>query len=289
MVENTRYGNKVIWAVIIVCILSALANFLPIDSVEANNQFTIQMDGKRLEIPENLGIIKDGRVFVPIRFIAEELHAQVHWDSAQQKVTIDQNQNKITLWIGSHLYRLNEVKRTVDVTPFIHQNRALVPLRFVSEALGLQVHWDPARKVVSLNSSGVAQQSLASRSADSISNDVYFLAKIIHAEARGESLLGQVAVGAVVLNRVKSRDFPNTIYEVIVEKTGPYYQFEAVQNGSFFRLEPDTNAITAAKRALGGEDPTKGALFFHNPTISKSPFMASKPVAVRIGKHDFLY
>lgn len=109
------------------------------------------------------------------------------------------------------------------------------------------------------------------------------LAKIIHAEAKGESLEGQIAVGAVVINRVKSDLFPNTIKEVIYQKG----QFTPVAKNILPR-EPQASAIEAAERALSGEDPTGGALFFYNPTISANPeYWKTRPVIKRIGNHNF--
>jgi len=289
MVENSRYGNRFAWLLLFVIIIGQILLF-PIKSVEANNQFTIQIDRKTLVVPHNTTLIKDGRIFVPIRFVAEELNADVEWNATENKVIIRKNNQVIVLKIGSNTYYMNQEKRSLDSAPIIAQKRTLVPLRLVSEALGNHVRWNPTNKVVSISTVEMnSQHTVVSRSKEIVPQETYYLAKIIHAEARGESLKGQIAVGAVILNRVHSKQFPNKIYDVIVEKWGPYYQFEAVQNGSFFRLEPDANAITAAKRALAGEDPTRGALFFHNPTTSKNSYMVAKTVSVRIGKHDFLY
>lgn len=109
------------------------------------------------------------------------------------------------------------------------------------------------------------------------------LAKLIHAEARGETLEGQVAVGAVVVNRVKSDLFPNSIKEVIYQ-TG---QFTPVDRG-VLPIIPQNSAVEAADRALAGDDPTQGALYFYNPEITAAPeFWESRPVIKQIGNHNF--
>ncbi|HHT36892.1 MAG TPA: LysM peptidoglycan-binding domain-containing protein [Firmicutes bacterium] len=109
------------------------------------------------------------------------------------------------------------------------------------------------------------------------------LARLIHAEARGESLEGQIAVGAVVINRVKSDKFPNTITEVIYQKG----QFSPISMGTMPKV-PQDSAIEAAERALAGEDPTGGALFFYNPKTTAAPdFWKTRPVIKRIGNHNF--
>lgn len=114
------------------------------------------------------------------------------------------------------------------------------------------------------------------------SDDLYLLARMIHAEARGEPYAGQVAVGAVILNRVYSGIFPDTIAGVIFQP----WQFEPVMNGQFW-LEPSATAIRAAKDALAGWDPTGGALYFFNPAKSRSSFLWSRPLLAVIGNHYF--
>lgn len=120
--------------------------------------------------------------------------------------------------------------------------------------------------------------SLSSQS----SNDLYLLAKCIHAEARGEPYSGQVAVGAVILNRVKSSKFPNTIYGVIYQP----YAFTAVADGQI-NLEPNATAYKAARDALNGWDPTYGCIYYYNPSTATSSWIWSRKVVVTIGKHNF--
>ena len=115
-----------------------------------------------------------------------------------------------------------------------------------------------------------------------VSNDLYLLAKCIHAEARGEIYVGKVAVGAVILNRVASPDFPNTIYGVIYQP----WAFTAVHDGQI-NLEPDSSAYQAAQDAMNGWDPTYGCLFYYNPDVATSSWIFSRQVVTTIGKHVF--
>lgn len=117
--------------------------------------------------------------------------------------------------------------------------------------------------------------------------DRYWLAKVIEAEAGIESLKGKIAVGAVVLNRMEDEWFPDTIRGVIFQKYRGVYQFSPVGDGRIYKVEPSEEAYEAADRALNGEDPTKGALFFYNPKISRSKYFAKKEVLVTIGNHQF--
>ena len=113
-------------------------------------------------------------------------------------------------------------------------------------------------------------------------SDTYLLARCIYAEARGESYTGQVAVGAVILNRVDSAQFPNTIAGVIYQKNA----FTAVSDGQI-NLTPDQTAINAAKDAMNGWDPTNGCLYYYNPAKATSEWIFSRETVVTIGKHVF--
>lgn len=113
-------------------------------------------------------------------------------------------------------------------------------------------------------------------------NNTYLLARLVHGEARGEPYKGKVAVAAVVLNRVKSPSFPNTIAGVIYQSGA----FDAVSDGQI-NLQPDSESIKAAKDALNGWDPTNGCLYYYNPRTATSKWMLSRPVLLTIGNHAF--
>lgn len=116
----------------------------------------------------------------------------------------------------------------------------------------------------------------------SSSSNLYLLAKCIYAEARGEPYIGKVAVGAVILNRVKHPDFPNTIAGVIYQPGA----FTAVSDGQI-NLSPDSEAIRAAQDAMNGWDPSYGSLFYYNPAKATSAWIYSRKVNVTIGRHVF--
>ena len=132
---------------------------------------------------------------------------------------------------------------------------------------------------VTLSSSGSAA---ASSSATIISADHRLLAKLVYAEARGESYKGQVAVAAVVLNRVASSEFPNTISGVIYQSKA----FSCVDNGSINNT-PDSSSIKAALDALNGWDPTGGCLYYYNPKKTDDKWIRTRTVTTVIGNHHF--
>lgn len=113
-------------------------------------------------------------------------------------------------------------------------------------------------------------------------SEVRILARLVSGEARGEPYVGQVAVAAVVLNRVKSPAFPNTISGVIFQ-TGA---FDAVWDGQF-DMEPTENSIRAARDALNGWDPTGGCLYYYNPSTATNSWIWTRQVQLTIGKHAF--
>ena len=141
-----------------------------------------------------------------------------------------------------------------------------------------------------LSATGVADQKTlaligisSSSSGASVSNaDLELLARIISAEARGEPYIGQVAVGAVVLNRVESSSFPDSISGVIYQPGA----FTAITDGQINEAVTDS-ARRAARDALNGSDPTGGALYYYNPDKTSNRWIRSRPVITRIGQHLF--
>ncbi len=114
------------------------------------------------------------------------------------------------------------------------------------------------------------------------SSDYQLLARLISAEARGEPYMGQVAVGAVVLNRVEHPSFPNSISGVIYQKNA----FTCIDDGQFNKPVADS-AYSAARDALNGMDPSGGAIYYFNPSTATSKWIWSRPLIKTIGKHRF--
>jgi len=131
---------------------------------------------------------------------------------------------------------------------------------------------------LSLGGSVAASASAAS----SYASDVELLARLIHGEARGEPYVGMVAVGAVVLNRVRSSKFPNTMAGVIYQSGA----FDAVSDGQI-NLTPNEQSRRAARDAMNGWDPTGGCLYYYNPNTATSSWIWSREVRLNIGDHSF--
>lgn len=132
------------------------------------------------------------------------------------------------------------------------------------------------------SSTGSTGSGGSSSGTSTSSGDVYLLARCIYGEARGESYRGQVAVGAVILNRVKSSSFPGSISGVIYQPGA----FSVVADGQI-NLSPNSSAIKAAKDAMNGWDPTNGCLYYYNPAKTTNKWIRSRPIVTTIGNHVF--
>ena len=119
-------------------------------------------------------------------------------------------------------------------------------------------------------------------SSSTSNSDLNLLARLVYAEARGEPYTGQVAVAAVVLNRVKNSSFPNSVAGVIYQKGA----FSVVDDGQI-NLTPNQTAYSAARDAINGWDPTYGAIYYFNPKTATNGWIWSRPVTVVIGNHRF--
>ena len=124
--------------------------------------------------------------------------------------------------------------------------------------------------------------SAAASASSGYAGDVELLARLIHGEARGEPYVGMVAVGAVVMNRVRSGKFPNTIAGVIYQSGA----FDAVSDGQI-NLTPNEQSRRAARDALNGWDPTNGCLYYYNPSTATSKWIWTREVRLNIGDHSF--
>ena len=164
--------------------------------------------------------------------------------------------------MGNHVF--NNGVRLVRIFISVHAN-------------GLAVDGQAGDKT--LAALGIYEKPSAGSGSD---GDVYLLARLISAEARGEPYVGQVAVGAVVLNRIDHPSFPNSLSGVIYQKGA----FSCLDDGQFDQPISDS-AYRAAREALNGSDPTGGAIYYFNPATATSKWIWSRPQMLTIGSHIF--
>lgn len=185
--------------------------------------------------------------------------------------------------IQEKLKRWGYYKGSVDG---IYGSQTLAAVKSFQKKNGLTVDGIAGDKTLKamgiMNSSGNSSSSSSSSSSNSNSNNVNLIARAIYGEARGEPYVGQVAVGAVIMNRVKSSSFPNTISGVIYQSGA----FDAVSDGQI-NMTPDSTAKKAAQDAINGWDPSYGAIYYFNPSTATNKWIWSRPMTVTIGKHRF--
>ena len=222
--------------------------------------------------------------YVPLRKFCNAMGAcDVSWNGATNTATVTTDSLTLSATTGA-VYITANGRYFYTVDPIRNLDGSLwVPIRPMAKAYGLGLEWDGTAREVRLTSTGAR---LISGSNFYKSDEVLWLARIIQAEAGGEPFLGKIAVGNVVLNRVRSPLYPNTIWGVIFDRQYGT-QFSPVSYGTIYNT-PSSASVIAAKICLEGYSISTEALFFMNPRISTSTWISdNRPFLFSIGKHDF--
>lgn len=204
--------------------------------------------------------------------------ATAAWTNGQAEVTA--SGLKLELKPGTKYIVANGRCLYVPTGVKLENGIVVVPVRILCKALGAQVVWNGTDNTIAITSG-----SGPITSGDSFYNqeDLYWLSRIIYAESGNQSLEGKIAVGNVVLNRVASTQFPNTVYDVIFQRN----QFTPASNGRIQKTPP-ADCVIAAKLALEGANTAGNALYFINPSISSSSwFNQNCTYVATIGAHAF--
>jgi N-acetylmuramoyl-L-alanine amidase len=250
----------------------------------------IVFDRQVLELPQKPFII-EGVTYVPIREVCEKLGFNVAWNN-QNVVTITKGDMRLEFKIGTQECLVNGKTETMPYTMVVN-GKTMVPLRFLSKTFGLQVSWIDSLKTVVITSAGdnptqMELEKILNKQTNYSQEDLYWLSRIVSAEASGESYEGKLAVANCILNRVKSKDFPDTIKEVIFD-TRYAVQYEPTMNGEIYK-QPSDESVQAAIAALNGNDNSQGALYFMNARLSTSNWIAkNRKYAFAIENHNFYY
>ena len=242
----------------------------------------VTLDGR--EILTGEAVIIRSTTYVPLRSLSELWGADsIGWNGATSTATVKKGTLTVSVTDGGTVVTAAERYFYTDQPILNLGGRLFVPVRALAKAFSLEVDWDSATRTAVLRSTG---KTLVSGARFYNADDVYWLARIIYAEAGGESLRGQIAVGNVVLNRVAHPQYPGTIYGVIFDRKGGV-QFTPVALGTIYRT-PSAASIVAAKICLEGTSLSDEILFFMNPRLSTSNWISkNRPFAFTIGNHDF--
>lgn len=238
----------------------------------------ITLDGDRYE---GMARLSEGVTYVKLREFSEGLGATVTWNQETGTASIRKDGLSLTVGCSDDYVTANGYYLWFNGRTFVDGERIYIPLRAIGSVFGYDTKWDESSFAAKL-STGEKPSENKSYSED----DLYWLSRIISAEAEGESLDGKLAVGSVVLNRVKSPEFPNTVYGVIFDRKNGI-QFTPVANGTVYG-EPDHESILAARLCLEGSILNGDILFFMNASIAESFWISSsRRYVMTVGNHDF--
>ncbi len=273
--------TKVLGALTLTLLL-ALGTAFPTFAAAPTVPITLE-NGKTLD-----GILLDSVTYIPLRRFCDAMGgATIAWNAHTNTATATDNTRSLSISAtqgakyivanGRYFYAQTGV-RNVGGTLYI-------PIRPLAKAYCLDVTWSDATRSVTLRSNG---KKLVSGENFYDADEVYWLSRIINAEAAGEPFDGKIAVGNVVLNRVESTQYPNTIYGVIFDRRYGT-QFSPVSFGTIYRT-PSAQSVIAAKICLEGYTLSEDILFFMNPRLSTTNWISkNRPFAFTIGNHDFYY
>ncbi len=247
-----------------------------------------ELDGKAIMTDDTSALLISGVTYVPLRLFCLELGTvELNWFESERKAQIRTAGLDISASEGKQYITVNERPFYSGAENLLRSGTLYVPVRSIAKAYGLGVKWcatdDGSFGYVSL----VSENPRAEHAEDVYDHEVlYWLSRIISAESRGESLLGQIAVGNVVLNRTRSENFPSTVYDVIFDtKFG--VQFTPIANGTIYE-EPAESSIIAAKICLEGYTVSENILYFMNKALSTNMWVSNnRPYVMTLGNHTF--
>lgn len=245
---------------------------LAVPARAARRSVPVQADGA---VVTAAAYVEQGVTYVPLRALLNALGDwTVWWDSGAGQAAAVSGGNSLRADPAANTVAVNGTRLPGRVT--VERGVTYVPLRLVCEALGCRVEWDPY----------LAGAAVTTAGADYDAGELYWLSRIIYAESGAESMTGQIAVGNVILNRVKSDRFPDTVEDVIFDRQDAV-QFEPVGNGRVYQT-PSAQSVEAACRALDGENVVGSALYFYAPALSQGTWInANCTYRQTIGCHRF--
>lgn len=238
---------------------------------------TVTVDGVALSADHGWG--ENGTSYITLRALAEYGGYELSWDG--QRALLTGEGLYLTATPGQPYLEVNGRALYIEEGVGASDGRIHLPVRIVADATGGALLWDSETSIAAL-----ALENACAPQADYDEEELYWLSRIISAESRGEVLLGQLAVGSVVLNRVVHQNYPDTIRGVVFDD---HYgiQFEPVANGTVYD-EPVPSAVLAAKMCLEGASVVGDSLYFYAPALSPGTWIVENGIYyTTIGCHRF--
>lgn len=276
-----RYSKRITAAACVVCLLAVLfcSGFTLASTTSESDSIPIYID--------NVFVTKGSKIgdttYVPIRAFCEMLadEVAVSWDQKTKTVTVEAPDLVIKAAVGENYMTANDRPLYIENGIFNLDGTVVVPIRVIAQAFGVEINWNAKEKSVDVD---VDDMKVIEPAKDAYNkDDLYWLSHLIYAESGNQPLDGMIAVGNVVLNRVESKLFPNTIFGVISQSG----QFDVFSGGTIYRT-PNDLSVVAAMLCLDGVEVIEDGLFFVNPDYGgDSWFKANLTYITSIEDHDF--
>lgn len=263
-------------------IIAAVAAFCTLFSPDDGGTVRIYADGERTDIYES-AYIEDETVYVPLEEVSESLGAvAVVWSPQEETMELEAPDLFLTATVGDEYIEANGRFLYVPGCVQYRHNRVMVSAEALAKAFGAELTYLPKVGAVRFTSGTPIESGESFYDPE----DVYWLSRLIEAEAGGESMKGKISVGSVVINRVECDEFPDTVEGVIFDSRCGI-QFSPAYNGAIYNT-PSEDSVTAAKLALDGAKPVGGCLYFSASYLSDSCWAArTMCVYETIGKQTF--
>lgn len=267
--------------ILIASVFVVIAMFIPTLALNAEI-VSVSYAGKPIYEKERL--LVDGVTYVPFRdFYSTTVGAQIKWNAKSSQAAASTTGLTVNAKAGEAYIEANGRYLYTGNKNIIHQGTMYIPLRPAAKAIGAHVTWNQASFEAIVTKAG---SFIENGSSYYNQDDLYWLSRIISAEAKGESLKGKIAVGNVIQNRVKNKQYPNTIKEVIFDRRFGV-QFSPTANGSIYDT-PTEESIIAAKICLEGYSMNASVLFFLNVDAATNLWIVENcSYVMKIGNHSF--
>lgn len=270
---------------LILCLALTFLILTPTAQGASYKRVSVYINGRELVTQDEARIIND-TTYVPLRAICELFGADdIVWTEKTRTATIYARGIEIYITQGNTYIVANGRYFASDEPVKNIGGRLFLPVRLIAAAFASSLEWDGSSYTVNIKDTGTVPLS---GDVYYDKNEVYWLSRIIYAESGAEPFRGQIAVGNVVLNRVESSQFPNTVYNVIFDKKYGV-QFSPVASGTIYNT-PSASAVAAAKICLEGYSVNRDVLYFMNPVLATNNWISNnRKFAFKIGGHSFYY
>ena len=269
---------------LIIVIVASFMFTIPLSAAEKGIvKVDVYINGEKLQTTDTPRIIND-TTYVPLRAVCELFGADdISWDGRTNTAKINARGIEIYVTTGK-TYIIANGRYFASTQPIKNiDDRLYVPVRLIASAFASDVEWNGNNYSVRIKD---YNRALTSGEEYYDKNDLYWLSRIIEAESGIEPFMGKIAVGNVIQNRVRSSEYPSTIYGVIFDKKFGV-QFTPAASGSIYNT-PREDSVIAAKICLEGFSLNEDVLYFMNPKLATSSWISeNREFAFNIGGHDF--